>query len=792
MAFSIHDVIHHSQSSRYPNVIKKWNDIAHVTPETMDDGTEVFRFLRPSVSGAVNAENLPIGEISAVSKDALNEYAKKNFGGELPEVIAAHGFSEAGMQLDSPNQILDPRYSSVRANGINQNHGWKIHADFVSDLTKDEAYARAGRASDLSIIDQNTADIFDKRLANLGVDSNKFLNFYGKNHLKATGASFIDPNDIISASEVFQESGLTYKIAPDKYGSGRHLSAYPQSLEARDEITTKLEKKLGNRLVDQNDPNYRFNLPSDRDTGVKNTPISRGVSARFTTDYLGQDVATGKFDLASQFDESTLNDKGIVAPDKKFIVTGEINPEQIQRINSLTAESPEMARLLHGEDGYVSPYKTIEQIAQERSSGKIPISDSPKAIGMLKDAVPIDDYNYKGPLPAISRPGSVATGAAATMPSSGPSLDAIKAAMGDSLPSNTEPDVPNNLTPQQQAFLDDIKAEKAADEAFAVESLGKTKKAVEESGYLYHYAPRDVRDSIFSEGLQTSKARTAVQDSKGPLAKFSTHVPENSMYFFTNPNDAPSAGIIFGYDGAREMPDLYRVKVTPEILEGMVVDPRLAIRDGVASAVIVPSKTGSFEAELIGENAKFASIAKDADPEIAASRVSYDPVNPKVEAKIISENVVSKPTGEPVSPASESVDKAKTARKGPSDLGTPADIKTKPTVEGTKRPIVDIPTPPPTGTSTSPNNATAAVTTNAPQVSPNPAPPSSGSPPKGKSLMDDAFNTARNVAKGTGNARNLGIIGAATLLGAGAFTMRKKSEEDMQRRMDLQRYGEIK
>ena len=407
MAFSIHDVIHHSQSSRYPNVIKKWNDIAYVTPETMDDGTEVFRFLRPSVSGAVNAENLPIGEISAVSKDALNEYAKKNFGGELPEVIAAHGFSEAGMQLDSPNQILDPRYSSVRANGINQNHGWKIHADFVSDLTKDEAYARAGRASDLSIIDQNTADIFDKRLANLGVDSNKFLNFYGKNHLKATGASFIDPNDIISASEVFQESGLTYKIAPDKYGSGRHLSAYPQSLEARDEITTKLEKKLGNRLVDQNDPNYRFNLPSDRDTGVKNTPISRGVSARFTTDYLGQDVATGKFDLASQFDESTLNDKGIVAPDKKFIVTGEINPEQIQRINSLTAESPEMARLLHGEDGYVSPYKTIEQIAQERSSGKIPISDSPKAIGIGKDAVPIDDYNYKGPLPPINGRGQI-------------------------------------------------------------------------------------------------------------------------------------------------------------------------------------------------------------------------------------------------------------------------------------------------------------------------------------------------------------------------------------------------
>ena len=168
------------------------------------------------------------------------------------------------------------------------------------------------------------------------------------------------------------------------------------------------------------------------------------------------------------------------------------------------------------------------------------------------------------------------------------------------------------------------------------------------------------------------------------------------------------------------------------------------------------------------------------------------PVTGAISAPRVDDTDVSKPTGEPVSPASESVDKAKTARKGPSDLGTPADIKIKPTVDGTKRPTVDIPAPPANGTSTSPNNATASLTTNAPQTSPNPAPPSSGAPPKGKSLMDDAFNTARNVAKGTGNARNLGIIGAATLLGAGAFTMRKKSEQDMQRRMDLQRYGEIK
>jgi hypothetical protein len=614
MAFSIHDVIHHSQSSRYPNVIKKWNDISYVTPVTMDDGTEVFRFFRPSVSGAVNADNVPIGEISAVTKDALNEYAKKNFGGELPEVIAAHTFSDAGMQLDSPHQVLDPRYSSVRANGINQNHGWKIHADFVSDLTKDEAYARAGRASDLSIIDQNTADIFDERLANLGVDSKKFLNFYQKNHLGKTGTSFIDPNDIVSASEVFEESGLSYKIAPGKYGSGRHLSAYPQSLEARDEITTKLEKKLGNRLVDQNDPNYRFNLPTERGTGVVNTPISRGVSARFTTDYLGQDEATGKFNLASQFDEHTPNDYGIVAVDEKFKISGSINPEQIQKINSLTAESPEMARLLHGEDGYVSPYKTIEQIAEERSTGKIPVTNAPpKSSSSLAVNQTIDEYNYKGPLPAINKPGQVS--APGTLPpTSAPSVATAPPVVAKT--STTD------LSPAQMSFIETLKAEKAATEEAARNAIPATRQSIEESGYLYHYAPKEARGSILSGGFDVSKARTAVGDVVGEASEFATHVPDNSMYFYTRPEDAPSAGTIFGTGETGQRPDLYRTKIEPGMLDDMVVDPRLPLRDGVGSAVIVPSKTGKFQAELIGQNAEFGIRGDNISP------ATYDPIRP--------------------------------------------------------------------------------------------------------------------------------------------------------------------
>jgi hypothetical protein len=156
------------------------------------------------------------------------------------------------------------------------------------------------------------------------------------------------------------------------YGEGRHISAYPQTLEARDDITTALESRLGNRLVDQNDPTYRLHLGT---TGTKNTPISRGVSARFTTDYLGQDPVTGKPDFSQSF--SFSNPKGLVEADEKYLISGIIDPEEIEKINRVISESPEMATALHGEVGYVSPYKTIEQIAEDRSTRKIPITNPP-------------------------------------------------------------------------------------------------------------------------------------------------------------------------------------------------------------------------------------------------------------------------------------------------------------------------------------------------------------------------------------------------------------------------------
>ena len=178
-----------------------------------------------------------------------------------------------------------------------------------------------------------------------------------------------------------------------------------------------------------------------------------------------------------------------------------------------------------------------------------------------------------------------------------------------------------DLSPAQMSFIETIKAEKAATEEAARNAIPATRQSIEESGYLYHYAPREARDSILSGGFDVSKARTAVGDIAGQHAEFATHVPDNSMYFYTRPEDAPSAGTIFGTGETGQRPDLYRTKIEPGMLDDMVVDPRLPLRDGVGSAVIVPSKTGKFQAELIGQNAEFGIRGDNISP------ATYDPIS---------------------------------------------------------------------------------------------------------------------------------------------------------------------
>ena len=272
-------------------------------------------------------------------------------------------------QLDSPSGSLNPAYSQVQ-NGININHGWKIHADLVTDLSKDEGLAKMGRGADLSIIDQDLADAFDQRLGKLGMNFDDFHKFYGtayQMHGKPGELGYLpryaDPNDILSISEVFDRNEVNYKIGLSRYREGRHVTAYPTDIVERDNLISDLEETLGDRLVDQNDPTYRASLSES--VGNKNAPLSRGVSGRYTTDYLPDpDPVTGKID----FTDAGSSGNGT---DETYKITGEINEEQIKKIEKLSTDVPEMAELLHGPEGYETPYKTIDDIIYERQNGII-------------------------------------------------------------------------------------------------------------------------------------------------------------------------------------------------------------------------------------------------------------------------------------------------------------------------------------------------------------------------------------------------------------------------------------
>ena len=157
------------------------------------------------------------------------------------------------------------------------------------------------------------------------------------------------------------------------------------------------------------------------------------------------------------------------------------------------------------------------------------------------------------------------------------------------------------LTAAQSLFLETARQEKLATDALAQAATSQTMKSVEEHGYLYHYAPREARESILKEGMRPSQARTAIADITGPMSHHSTHVPENSLYFFTDPNYAPSAEQLF--DGGR--PDMYRVKIEPGMLDNMAVDPRVPIVGGRGSAVILPIKGDSIFAELLAVDVEF-------------------------------------------------------------------------------------------------------------------------------------------------------------------------------------------
>ena len=341
----------------------------------------------------------------------LEKYSQKKYGHPLPSIIDSHRVIDQydAPQLSSPSSAgMNPAYHDVN-NGIHINHGWKIHADLVADQEYEEALASIGRNSDLSIANRDLAETFDKRLNNLGMDADTFLKHFETFGLDTRNGNtkYLNPHDLVSAMEVFEKNQVTYKMSALTYGQGRHITAYPQSLVNRDALVTDLESALGERLVDQNNPAYRASLGLE--IGTKNHPISRGVSGRFTTDYLTVNPETGKVDYSLSASDGALPDE--------YKISGKISKDEIEKINKTTAELPEMAELLHGPEGYISPYRTIEQIAEDRVSGAINPSHTKKRLDSTSEygiMNPQEKVPIREPLPPINKPNNVTTIASST------------------------------------------------------------------------------------------------------------------------------------------------------------------------------------------------------------------------------------------------------------------------------------------------------------------------------------------------------------------------------------------
>lgn len=190
---------------------------------------------------------------------------------------------------------------------------------------------------------------------------------------------YMDPVGAVKAMGVMHEQGVQYKLSGG-YRAGRHLTAYPQSLEKRDALIAGLEKQVGDLLVDQNDPKFRLNLGA---TGTKNTPLSQKVSGRFTTDYVGV-----KADGTPDFTTSAINE----GP-PEFTVTGSVSEKQAQTINKVIQAEPRFIDLLHGSPGYKSPYRTIEDIFTDRSSPSGNISPTERVFQIDED-IPYGATNY--------------------------------------------------------------------------------------------------------------------------------------------------------------------------------------------------------------------------------------------------------------------------------------------------------------------------------------------------------------------------------------------------------------
>ncbi len=319
--------------------------------------------------------------------DEVKQYYPKGYS--APNMSGNNAF-ESNHFVNSKNQ----------AHGVNTNHGWKLHADLKAQLTEEEAYAKLGLklrdpsggiTKGVDVVDQELYLNFEKRTSALGVNLRnmsekdrqkwlyKFLLNGGRENIDDV-AKFVDPNDTLRLVELLGENDIGFKTS-SSYGSGRHFTFYAQSIEERDRIIGALEgSDIADRLEDQYDPNYRKTIREGVEE--KNAPISQKTSGRFTTDYLNPHYVddSGRPYLDLQHDSESLEIKdqpgrtpanpAQVEENKKLLIKGTLDTKDMEAVEQVKNNFPEMDELLRGKPGYTTPYSTIEdQIAWRQANG---------------------------------------------------------------------------------------------------------------------------------------------------------------------------------------------------------------------------------------------------------------------------------------------------------------------------------------------------------------------------------------------------------------------------------------
>lgn len=163
----------------------------------------------------------------------------------------------------------------------------------------------------------------------------------------------------------------------------------------------------------------------------------------------------------------------------------------------------------------------------------------------------------------------------------GPNLEDIRARFGSG---------PETSKPSQAGleFLEKEKirvtAEREAKKIANDLARPATREAIEKEGYLYHFAPNKYAESIAEKGIVSNKDPRAAQGA-------------GKIFYWTDPSKATTGA--FAPDiGDGGTLDLYRTKVTPEMLDSFQMDPLIGNQKGVARAVFF--EADSFPAEKIG------------------------------------------------------------------------------------------------------------------------------------------------------------------------------------------------